>query len=220
MRGEARDSLVAAVSAVFGALSAVLAVLPLSFPFPVIPYLKFDLAEIPVVLAFLGFGPLPGAVSALTYWGVLTLVGEFTPIGPLMKFLALGSMLLGLWVGLRAGSALTGSCKAGISLGFAAGSVLRVLTMTAANYVVLLILFPEFLALGAQMLSASLGVSYADPIAAFPAIMAFTAIFNVLHVALSFPPSLILLNCMTRDGLFLNLGRPWLYNMTRKFKVA
>ena len=137
-----RASLVAATSAIFGALAAVLAVLPLSFPFPLIPYLRFEVAEIPVVIAFLGFGPLPGIVSALTYWGVLTLVGEFTPIGPAMKFLAVASMLLGLWVGFKLSK---NSYRLGLTLGFLFGSLLRVLAMTAANYVILLYLFPEFL---------------------------------------------------------------------------
>jgi len=85
---ESRISLLVAISTVFGALSAVLAMMPLSFSFPLIPYLKFDIAEIPVVTAFLGFGPFPGFISALTYWLILNIFGEWAPIGPAMKFIA------------------------------------------------------------------------------------------------------------------------------------
>ena len=199
--------MVAASSTVFGALAAVLAVLPLSFPFPIIPYLKFDLAEIPVVVAFLGFGPLPGAISALTYWGVLTLVGEFTPLGPAMKFLAVGAMLLGFWTGLKASR----DHRLCLALGFAFGSLLRVLATTAANYVVLLILFPEFLDMACHFVSAVLGVNLGSAASAFLVVLGFTAVFNVLHVILSLVPSIFLMNCMVRDGLFLTLKRPWLH---------
>ena len=208
-----RASLVAATSAIFGALAAVLAVLPLSFPFPLIPYLRFEVAEIPVVIAFLGFGPLPGIVSALTYWGVLTLVGEFTPIGPAMKFLAVASMLLGLWVGFKLSK---NSYRLGLTLGFLFGSLLRVLTMTAANYVILLYLFPEFLDYAIQALSASLGIQFGCLGTAFTLILIFTAVFNVLHMMLSLFPSLFLLNCMVKDGLFLNFKKPWIRSILRK----
>ncbi len=202
-----RLSLAIASSAVFGALASVLAALPLSFPFPVIPYLKFDVAEIPVFLAFLGFGPIPGFISALTYWGILNLVGEFVPIGPAMKFLAVVSTLTGIWAGLR----LSRSYRLGVPLCFTLGITLRVLVMTLANYVVLVILFPEFLEFAAYMVSHSLGVQLEAGLSALILVLVFTAIYNALHVFLSLVPSIFLLNFMIRDGLFLSFARPWFY---------
>ena len=66
-------------------LAALLALLPLSFSYPIIPYLKFDIAEIPVVLAFFLLGPEAGLISSIVYWVILLLVGSYTPLGPTMK---------------------------------------------------------------------------------------------------------------------------------------
>ncbi|MEM1775671.1 MAG: hypothetical protein QW079_01920, partial [Nitrososphaerota archaeon] len=96
-----RNTVIISVSTIFGALSAILAMLPLSFPFPLVPYLKFDIAEMPVYVAFLSFGPIPGFTSALTYWFVLNMFGEWAPIGPLMKFIAVASTLSGFMLGSR-----------------------------------------------------------------------------------------------------------------------
>ena len=207
-----RLSLAIASSAVFGALASVLAALPLSFPFPVIPYLKFDVAEIPVFLAFLGFGPLPGFISALTYWGILNLVGEFVPIGPAMKFLAVVSTLTGIWAGLR----LSRSVRLGIPLCFTLGIAVRVLVMSLANYVVLVILFPEFLEFASFLVSQSLGITLEAGLSALILVLIFTAIYNAIHVFLSLIPSIFFLNFMIKDGLFLSFARPWLHVMLRK----
>ncbi len=207
-----RLSLAIASSAVFGALASVLAALPLSFPFPVIPYLKFDIAEIPVFIAFLGFGPIPGLVSAITYWGILNLVGEFVPVGPAMKFLAVISTLTGIWAGLK----LSRSYRIGIPLCFTLGIAVRVLVMSLANYVVLVILFPEFLKFAAYLVSHSLGMQLEPGLSALMLVLIFTSIYNVLHVFLSLIPSIFLLNFMIRDGLFLSFARPWFYVMIKR----
>jgi len=210
-------SLIAATSAVFGALAALLAVLPLSFPFPPIPYLKFDIAEIPVVAAFLGFGPLPGFFSAITYWLVLTIVGEFTPIGPAMKFISVASMLLGFWAGYK----LTCRQRLACFLAFSLGSLSRVAVTTLANYVVLVILFPKpFLEYAANALSLFLGVTLPPTILALTLILIFTAFYNIIHVALSLFPSIVLVQYMARDGLFLRMREPWMLSIAQRKKLS
>lgn len=206
MPKKARGSVVAATSAIFGALSALLAVMPLSFPFPLIPYLKFDVAELPVVVAFLGFGPLPGSIAAITYWMVLNVVGEWAPIGPLMKFLSVSSMLLGFWAGYRFTSRFRAACL----LAFIFGSLLRVAVMTAANYVVLVILFPFFLDYAVAAVSMVTGWALEPGMGGLMLVMLFTAVFNVIHVAISLAPSALIVQNLARDGLFLGFKEPWM----------
>jgi len=178
-------------------LAAVLAILPLSFSYPIIPYLKFDFAEIPVFLAFLLMGPEAGFLASAVYWLVLLLVGSFTPLGPTMRFAATGSTLLGLWLGFKVLKAPRG----GLVLGSVLGCILRVLTMSLFNYVVLIYLFPEFLDLAAASVSAFLGISFSSKISAFMTVAFFTAIFNILHVPLSIAPAYFMV------GSIVNLGR-------------
>jgi riboflavin transporter FmnP len=203
---EARISLVIAISTVFGAFSAVLAMMPLSFSFPLIPYLKFDIAEIPVVTAFLGFGPVPGFISALTYWLVLNIFGEWTPIGPAMKFIAVASMLVGLWVSYK----LMSRFRMPYISVFIFSSLLRVLATTACNYLVLVVIMPFFLEFAVKSLSIALGLEIEVGLGGLLLILAFTAIYNILHVALSLLPSIFLVRNLSKQGLFLNLREPWL----------
>jgi riboflavin transporter FmnP len=111
-------------------LAALLAALPLSFPYPVIPYLRFDLAEIPVFLALLLLGPWAGMLSSIAYWLILLLVGSFSPLGPAMKFAAVLSTLIGLWAGFR----IRASPRTGLLIGGVLGCAIRVAVMSVFNY--------------------------------------------------------------------------------------
>lgn len=202
---EARLSLVIAISTVFGAFSAILAMMPLSFSFPLIPYLKFDIAEIPVVTAFLGFGPVPGFISALTYWLVLNVFGEWTPIGPAMKFIAVASMLAGLWVSYKL---LSRFRMPYISL-FIFSSLVRVLATTACNYLVLVVVAPFFLEFAVKSLSVALCLEMEAGLGGLLLVLVFTTVYNILHVALSLLPSMLLVKNLSKQGLFLNLKQPW-----------
>ena len=190
---KARLTKLIASSSSLACLAALLAILPLSFSYPVIPYLKFDLAEIPVVLALLLIGPEAGAVSSITYWLMLLLVGSFsplsfTPLGPTMKFAATGSTILGLWLGFK----LLRSPRGGMILGFILSCLIRVAVMSIFNYFVLLYMLPELLGLAATSISVFLGVSFSSEAAAFMIIMLFTAIFNILHIPLSILPAYLI----------------------------
>ncbi|MEM1655899.1 MAG: ECF transporter S component [Nitrososphaerota archaeon] len=185
-----------AAASCLASLAALLAVLPLSFPFPIIPYLKFDLAEVPVFLAFLTLGPSAGVFSAAVYWLVLLFVGAFSPLGPTMKFAAVLSTLIGLWAGFK----LRPSRGMGFILGIIFGCIIRVILMSVFNYLVLVYMFPGFLEFAAASISAFLGLRIVDELAALPLIMIFTAIFNVLHVPLSIIPAYLVVKSLIKVG--------------------
>ena len=192
-----RLSLLISATSIFGALASILAILPLSIPYPPIPYLKFDLAEIPVMVALLCFGPIPGIGSALIYWAILLLRGEFSPIGPSMKFLAVFSMLIGLWIGVKVfrGPRFT------LHLSFLLGAFLRVLSMSAMNYLVAYLLFPNFMSLAARTISLALGINFSGELSCLIMVLAFTAIFNLIHSILSIAPSILIVKYISSREL-------------------
>lgn len=207
--------MIIAVSTVFGALSAVLGMMPLSFSFPLIPYLKFDIAEIPVVTAFLGFGPIPGFISALTYWFVLNIFGEWAPLGPAMKFIAVVSTLIGLWISYK----LVSRFRIPYFTIFVFSSLARILATSISNYLLLVVVAPFFLEYAVKFLSLALGLEIEAGVGGLLIVLAFTAIYNLMHVALSLFPSILLVKNFCRQGLFLNLKEPWIIALTKQKKV-
>lgn len=186
----------AAAASCLASLAALLAILPLSFPYPVIPYLRFDLAEVPVFLAFLLLGPEASIFSSIIYWLILLLVGSFTPLGPTMKFVAVLSTLIGLWAGFR----LRPSGEMGLALGGVLGCMIRIAVMSVFNYFVLVYMFPGFLELAAASISAFLGLRISDNLVALTMSMIFTAIFNALHTPLSIIPAYLVVKSLIRAG--------------------
>lgn len=220
-REEPARSLLVAVAAVFGGLSSVIAMLRLSFPFPLLPYLRFDLAELPVVFSFLAFGPLLGLVTSVVYWLVLTVVttGEWLwPIGPFMKFLAVASMLAGLWLGSRTS---TKSKRYGLGLlllrmGLLA-TIIRIIVMSVINYVILVVVVPESLIFVNYLLSTTLGLSLGSGLELILLVMVLTSIFNIAHTALSLVPSAIIVQRIERVGAFIRMaGNSWMGSLVRR----
>jgi riboflavin transporter FmnP len=161
------------------------------FAFPIIPYLKFELAEIPVVIAFLLAGPFSGLLSSVIYWVILTLVGEWTPIGPAMKFLAVAPTILGLWAGFALSRRLRKNPSIAFSMimGIVLAMVARVVATSLMNLLVLWWLFPFFLDMAAKYLSVTVGFQADSPFAVLVVTLVFTALFNILHLFLSVIPS-------------------------------
>jgi len=199
-----RLSLLISATSIFGALASILAILPLSIPYPLIPYLKFDLAEIPVMIALLCFGPISGVGSALIYWAILLWRGEFSPIGPSMKFLAVFSMLLGLWIGAK----IFRGSKFKLHLSFLLGALFRILSMTVMNYLMAYLLFPDFMSLAARTISLALGINFSGEISCLIMVLAFTAIFNLIHSILSMAPSILIVKHISSRRL-PHLKRTW-----------
>lgn len=199
--------------AAMAGLALILTFLPLSFPFPPIPFLRFDPAEIPVFAALLGFGPFSMVVTLFVYYFTLLAVGEFTPLGPTMKFLAVASSLLGFVVGSKLVAAK--GFKPMIVTGALVGTFLRVLVMSAANYVVLLILFPEFLQFAVTTLSMFLGTSLVSQ-EGFLLVLTFTAIYNILHMPLSLIPAIVVLKAVHKTKALGTTWAPWMVQVSKK----
>ncbi|MDW8360016.1 MAG: hypothetical protein RMK31_05465 [Candidatus Caldarchaeum sp.] len=199
--------------AAMAALALVLAVLQLSFPFPPVPYLRFDPAEIPVFTALLGFGPASGFLAAVIYYLALLAVGEFTPVGPTLKFLAVFSSIMGFW----AGSRLVASrgMKTMVGFGSVVGTVVRVVILTAANYVVLAVMFPEFLSFATMTLSAFLGFSLSSDFQGLLFVLFFTALFNIIHMVFSLLPSLAILNSIHKARALEHMWVPWVVRASK-----
>ncbi|MEM0084059.1 MAG: hypothetical protein QW743_00990 [Candidatus Methanomethylicia archaeon] len=180
------------ISAAFAALSAILTALPLSIPFPVIPYLKFDVAEIPVMIAFLTFGTFPGIVSSITLWIILNVFGSWVPIGPAMKFAAIISTIIGIWIasGFKNAPIEYFTSKTRGILMLIGGATLRVMVMGIFNYIILWWLFPFFIDIAVKSITLTTGINIATPLEKLFWIMAFTALFNILHTIISIIPSL------------------------------
>ncbi|MEM1546004.1 MAG: hypothetical protein QXP91_06050 [Candidatus Methanomethylicia archaeon] len=184
----------------FASLAAILTILPLSFPFPIITYLKFDLAEIPVVIAFLMLGTWPGMVSAITLWILLNFFGSWTPIGPAMKFTAIISTLIGLWIGSGFKNAPIEGFKTwsrGILM-IILGAIARIIVMSLFNYIIIWIMFPFFLDIAAKTITLTVGLTFKSSFDALIWILIFTAVFNALHTLLSVLPSLTIVKALLK----------------------
>ncbi len=88
-----------AAIAIFTALSVALVLSPAKFPAPYAPFLKYQIWEIPIVAAFLLYGPLVGVATSIINTMILLVVypGDL-PTGPLYNLAAVLSMLLGIYI--------------------------------------------------------------------------------------------------------------------------
>ena len=88
-----------ALIAVFTAITVALVISPIKFPAPYAPFLIYQIWEIPIVTAFLLFGPV--AAVTITVLNTIILMGVFPgplPAGPLYNLAAELSTLLGIYV--------------------------------------------------------------------------------------------------------------------------
>jgi riboflavin transporter FmnP len=211
-----RISILASSSIMIGALAALLAILPFSFSYPIIPYLKFDVAEIPVVLGFLLFGPGTGILSSAIYGFILAVITagdplSFWPVGAVMKFTSVFSMLIGLWMGFR----MQPSQRGGLIFGSALGCIIRVAVMSVFNYLVLLFVLPRAFEIAAASISTFLSISFSTASTAFIMTMIFTAIFNILHTILSIIPAYIIVRSLTGINGRIGVEEFWYIRLAR-----
>ena len=175
-----RKAIIISTAAVSGALAVTLNLARglTTFPFPVLTYLKIELAEIPIVAAYLISGPAASMAAALIYWLALNIFGEFVPLGPAMKLVALASTLAGIYVARK----VFPSTRYRLAADLACAAALRTLTMTLINYLILIWLFPEWLGYAEQLLRVA-GLTGAAP--SLVIIIALTAVYNTIHAAIS-----------------------------------
>ena len=170
-----------------------IAMLELSFPFPLLPFLKFDLAEIPDTISLLLFGWKYGLLTAVAHWFALVVTASGLALSPppipqLMKLLAVLGMFLGISVAQHV-YRNPRSEKRKIAVITSAGVVSRVLVMAPVVFILYYILFPEtYLAFGKKVLT-SVGIKVTGNLIAASLITLFTSIFNAVSAAYLIPLS-------------------------------
>jgi riboflavin transporter FmnP len=199
--------------ALFGALAVLIRFLGIKFPFPPIPYLVFEIAEIPILTGFLLYGPTVGIIAAFSYWGILNVVGEFVPIGPAMAFAASTSTIVGIWIGIQVFRRFTKNRIALLSSSVFIGMVLRAIVMTVFNIIILLLIMPFFFEFAANAVASFFGISFATQIDALMVIIVLTALFNIIQVIIIAIPSIALVNAVNGRVMMGRLTIPWLIKM-------
>jgi len=93
------DSKTIASISVFAAFTVALNLSPVKIPAPYAPFLIYQIWEIPILAAFLLYGP--GVGVAISIVNTIVLLGVFPgalPTGPLYNLAAVLSMLLGIYI--------------------------------------------------------------------------------------------------------------------------
>ena len=193
-------SIILAYIAVFSSLSIILAITRAEVPFLPLSYLKFDFAEVPVMIVFMLGGPIPALFTEVIHWLGLTFRSGW--LGPLMKFLAVVPMIIGFWIGTKVG-VKTPQRRGGIGstrifiLGMIFGIIMRVVVCSFTNTLLFLFISPNYL-LYAEALLRATGISVNSSFDVLIWTLIFTGIFNAIHVPLSSITSLIILRAALR----------------------
>jgi riboflavin transporter FmnP len=174
-------SVVAAYVIVFSALALVLTFSKAEIPYPLLPYLKFDFGEIPVMMTLLLGGLVPSLATAVIHWIGLSLARGWV-LGPLMKFLAVAPMVAGFWLGMRLYKRKW--IVKSIAVAFLLGIATRVVVCTVLNTLVLLFVAPEFLTFSEYALKA-VGINIASTSDALLWTLTLNSTFNAFHVVFS-----------------------------------
>jgi len=150
-----------AVVAVFSALTVALVLSPAKIPAPYAPFLKYQIWEIPIVTAFLLYGPLVGV--SISIINTIVLLGVYPgdlPTGPLYNFTAVLSMLLGIYIMHRFAVKRFSEGRETI-LTFSStslGIILRVGVMSIVNWVFLRYPYPVGFSMPVEAITAMLPV--------------------------------------------------------------
>ncbi|MBS7606248.1 ECF transporter S component [Candidatus Bathyarchaeota archaeon] len=195
-----RKSVVLAYIAVFSSLSLILATVRAEVPFPPLPYLKFDFAEVPVMMVFMLGGPISALIAETIHW--IGLISRGGWLGPTMKFLAVTPMIGGFWIGIKTGIRLLRGHRK-ISLrriflsGMIIGIILRVIVCTFTNIMLFLFISPGYLQFAEATLK-TVGIKVTSTLDVWIWTLMLTGIFNAIHVPLSSIISLLILKAALR----------------------
>lgn len=164
-----------ATIAVFSALSIALSLSPLKFPAPYEPFLYYQLWEIPIVVAFLLYGAKVGiSIPVINTIVLFVFFQGGLPAGPLYNFIAIVSMLLGIYLIQKTiGNKFSKGRETILTaLSTTLGVIMRVAVMTVVNWIVL-------------PMDAPFG--YSIPPGALPGYVGTTAFFNATIVLYTIP---------------------------------
>ena len=108
----------------------------LKIPFPWMPFLKFDFTGVPIVVSFLLFGSSSSAItSTVACLGIVLRSGDL--VGGVMKGIAEFSTVLGMALGLRLMGRFNAGSRSTKIVSIVLGVLLRILSMSVWNLVVL-----------------------------------------------------------------------------------
>jgi riboflavin transporter FmnP len=190
-----------------GTLGAVVTIVTLTsshlFRFYPLNYLVFDPAEIIIILGLFLFGPYIAIGIAFVHFMLLNINAEFPIIGPGMKFLAVISTIIGIYLGLS----LFKFKKTIYMILFALilALIVRNAIMTLANYALFLTVFAPFLSFAENLITKATGL----PGSLF-FILVFTAIYNTIHVFISVIPAYYLARLPQLIKLTHKITIPWI----------
>ena len=210
-------------AAIFAALAALLTLAKAEIPFPLIPYLKIDFVEIPIVVAFFLFGPLAATISAVVHWLFLNVQGSNAPLGPMLKFLAVMSTLGGFWLGNEIYCRIKGNRivpSLALSMTIGSGILLRIAAMTVVNYAVLLYIAPvffgaDYLGFAKFTLEKSTGWKLASDAAVLVYTLLFTALYNLVNLLVAAIPAGLIVSPITPSFKHITSIEAWLSRITR-----
>jgi riboflavin transporter FmnP len=206
-------------AAVFAGLAAILTLARASVPFPLIPYLQIDFAELPIMISFFLFGPVAGIFTELVHWIFLNETGSDVPLGPAIKLVAILSTFFGFWLGSLVYSRLGGRTNRAVGLGlssmFGFGMLLRVGAMTLMNYLVLVYVGPVFfgvnyMAFAKSTIVATTGWQFNGDAAVLFWVLVFTAIYNIVNLLVASIPAGLIVSPMTNSFRHMTSVETWL----------
>ena len=134
------DSKKISILIVFAALTVFLNISPIKIPAPYAPFLIYQLWEVPIVTVSILYGFSMGiSVSIINTLILLLVYPGALPTGPIYNLIAVLSMLLGIYILKRVyvNSFKIGNEKYTITASTILGIVMRVITMTIINWIVL-----------------------------------------------------------------------------------
>ncbi len=210
-------------AAVFGSLAAVSTVIVparIQPSFPIMPFLRFDPAELFSVLAFLVFGPIPAMIAATVHWFFLTATGTDV-LGPAVKFAAVLSTLLGLWLGSRMYRRVARAYryKSTVLVLVAFAVLMRVSLLLVVDYFVFAYVGPvifgiDYVGFSQRTLQATLGLRFAGPLEVLWAMLLYTSIFNGVHAAFSVIVPYLIFTPLRLKVPEIASGHPWISRFT------
>ncbi|MGD0643508.1 MAG: hypothetical protein ABSA75_01225 [Candidatus Bathyarchaeia archaeon] len=171
---------------IFIALTSALNIAGPKIPAPYLPFLYYQVWEIPIVVAFLAMGPKAGV--AITVINTLILLAVFPgalPTGPIYNFIAVLSMLVGIYIPYKVA---THNCPTEKLSSFlqqhfkvisisatALGIALRIIVTTPVNYLALQLSYPF-----------GFGLNSAGALALLPLIAFFNATVALYTIPVAF----------------------------------
>lgn len=192
-----RYSLRIALSSVLGATAILISLSFHGIPYPIAPFLKIDFSEIIDLLALFIGGWWVGLTVATIHFLGLMVNTEYI-IGPPMKYIAVLSMYLGIYIVLRLFKKNGGELdtKAFIASALSSSAV-RAIIMILVNILVLLYIAPEFYIFFEKQLLMLTGIE-PSTLDVFIYISLIIGSYNVIQTIFAIIPAYILYNVIKR----------------------